>query len=166
MNTHTEFDLDGNKNTVIFDLDGTIADIEERRSISTKEDGKMDWDKFFDPNNISLDKPNVPVIMMLNLLKTQGHFIVILSGRSKATKDATRHWLEKHSVRFDVLKMRPTGHPWKFMPDDKLKQHWLDTLFEGEKKDDILCVFDDRDKVVSMWRENGLDCFQVAEGKF
>ena len=52
------------------------------------------------------------------------------------------------------------------MPDDKLKQHWLDSLFEGDRKNDIVCVFDDRDKVVKMWRENGLDCFQVANGNF
>ena len=31
-----EFDLDGTKNTIVFDLDGTLADIEERRQISTK----------------------------------------------------------------------------------------------------------------------------------
>ena len=62
--------------------------------------------------------------------------------------------------------MRPTGHPFKWMPDDKLKQQWLDTLFPGDKKNDIVCVFDDRYKVVKMWRENGLDCFQVAEGNF
>ena len=161
-----QFDMDGTKNTIIFDLDGTIANIDERRSISTKENGKMDWDKFFDPNNINLDKPNLPVISMMKLLKSVGHFIVILSGRSKATKDATRKWLKDNEAPYDVLKLRPTGHPWAFMPDDKLKQHWLDTLFEGEKKDDILCVFDVRDKVVKMWRENGLDCFQVAEGNF
>jgi len=27
-------------------------------------------------------------------------------------------------------------------------------------------VFDDRDRVVKMWRENGIRCFQVAEGNF
>jgi|TARA_R110000803_G_scaffold53110_2_gene109020 hypothetical protein len=161
-----KFDLNGTQDTIIFDLDGTIANIDERRAISTKADGKMDWDKFFDPNNISLDKPNIAVIQMMKLLKSVDHTIVILSGRSKSTKDATRDWLNEHGVPFDVLKMRPTSHPFKWMPDDKLKQHWLDTLFEGDKKDDILCVFDDRDKVVKMWRENGLDCFQVAEGNF
>jgi len=27
-------------------------------------------------------------------------------------------------------------------------------------------VFDDRDKVVNMWRENGIPCLQVAPGNF
>lgn len=150
--------------TVIFDLDGTLADIETRRGISTKENGKMDWDIFFDPNNISLDTPNRPVITMAKLLKESGHRIVILSGRSKVTKDATRDWLKQFDVPFDVLKMRPDNKEFKFMPDDQLKKLWLEQLFPV--KDDILCVFDDRDKVVKMWRDNGLDCMQVNEGDF
>ena len=150
--------------TVIFDLDGTLADIETRRGISIKENGKMDWDIFFDPNNISLDTPNRPVITMARLLKESGHRIVILSGRSKVTKDATRDWLKQFDVPFDVLKMRPDNKDFKFMPDDQLKKLWLDQLFPNT--DDVLCVFDDRDKVVKMWRENGLPCLQVAEGNF
>ena len=150
--------------TVIFDLDGTLADIETRRGISIKENGKMDWDIFFDPNNISLDTPNRPVITMAKLLKESGHRIVILSGRSKVTKDATRDWLKQFDVPFDVLKMRPDNKEFKFMPDDQLKKLWLDQLFPNTE--DVLCVFDDRDKVVKMWRENGLSCLQVAEGNF
>ena len=57
-----------NKKTVIFDLDGTLALIDDRRAISTKDNGKMDWDKFFDPVNIQLDKPNWPVILMAQTL--------------------------------------------------------------------------------------------------
>ena len=72
-------------------------------------------------------------------------------------------WLDKHGVSFNILKMRPTSHPWKFMPDDKLKQHWLDTLID---KDDVFAVFDDRNQVVDMWRKNGLTTFQVADGNF
>lgn len=151
--------------TVIFDLDGTLADINKRREMSTKENGKIDWDVFFKPENIWFDKPNVPVIEMAKIL-SQKHRIVILSGRSKATKQETIRWLKKFEVPFDVIKMRPTTKEWLFMPDDELKKHWLDTLFSGDKKDNILCVFDDRDKVVKMWRENGLSCFQVNEGNF
>ncbi len=101
---------------------------------------------------------------MARLLKESGHRIVILSGRSKVTKDATRDWLKQFDVPFDVLKMRPDNKEFKFMPDDQLKKLWLDQLFPNT--DDVMCVFDDRDKVVKMWRDNGISCFQVADGNF
>ena len=154
------------KDVVIFDLDGTLALIDDRRALATKDNGKMDWDVFFDPTNISLDLPNHPVIQMAQTLHKQGLTIVIFSGRSKATKDATAKWLDDNKVPFNVMKMRPTGHPWAFMPDDKLKKHWLDDIFPGKQKDRILCIFDDRTKVVNMWRDNNLTCFQVAPGDF
>jgi len=148
---------------VIFDLDGTLALIDDRRVVSTKPNGKINWDIFFDPKNIDLDKPNLPVIKMAQLLKQQGFRIVILSGRLKTTKDATTQWLQKFDVPFDVIKMRPDSNQFKFMPDDDLKQGWLDSLFPNK---DIFAVFDDRAKVVDMWRKNGLTCFQVADGNF
>ncbi len=36
---------------VVFDLDGTIANIESRRKLATKDGGKLDWDIFFEPKN-------------------------------------------------------------------------------------------------------------------
>ena len=151
---------------IIFDLDGTLADIENRRKLAVKANGKMDWDIFFSSRLVETDEPKESVIEMARVLSSSGHKIAILSGRSKATKQVTTEWLRFHGVPFDVLKLRPTSHPWKFMPDDKLKQGWLDDLWPDDKKDNIVCVFDDRDKVVQMWRDNGLDCFQVAPGDF
>ena len=150
--------------TVIFDLDGTLALIDDRRKISTKPNGKIDWDIFFNPKNIDLDKPNLPVIKVAQMFKQQGFRIVILSGRLKTTKDATKKWLILNGVPFDILKMRPDNNSFKFTPDDDLKQWWLDSLFQD--KNDIFAVFDDRQKVVDMWRRNGLTCFQVADGNF
>lgn len=150
--------------TVIFDLDGTIALIDDRRKIATKPDGKINWDVFFNPDNISFDLPNLPVIQVLKMFKQQGFKIVILSGRLDNTKDATKRWLVLNGVPFDVLQMRPNTNNFKFVPDDDLKQHWLDTMFTD--KNDIFAVFDDRQKVVDMWRSNGLTCFQVADGNF
>ena len=57
---------------VIFDLDGTLALIDKRRDLATKDNGKMDWDVFFDPDNIDLDTPNQTVIDMANMLHSQG----------------------------------------------------------------------------------------------
>jgi len=150
--------------TIIFDLDGTLALIDERRRISIMSNGKMDWDTFFDPTNIALDGPNTPVIETARLFKKNGFDIVIFSGRSEVTKDATEFWLEQFNVPFDVLKMRPTSNEFKFMRDDDLKQGWLNELFPN--KSEIFAVFDDRNKVVEMWRRNGITCFQVADGDF
>ena len=150
--------------TVIFDLDGTLADITLRRTLAIDStDGKMDWDVFFDPKNISLDQPNTPVITMAQLLHSQGYKIVILSGRSARTQDVTLDWLNKHNVPFDDIHMRPTDKKSHFLPDNVLKQNWLFTVL---KDDDIFAVFDDRQQVVDMWRNNGLTVFQVADGDF
>ena len=149
-----------NDKIVIFDLDGTLALIDDRRDLSTKDNGKFDWDVFFNPDNISLDLPNQPVIDMANLLHKQGFRIFILSGRSDVTQDATLDWLRKHNVPFDHLQMRP--QKLLYLPDNDLKQSWLDAI----GKDNVAMVFDDRNQVVDMWRQNGLTCFQVADGDF
>ena len=145
---------------VIFDLDGTLALIDKRRDLATKDNGKMDWDVFFDPDNIDLDTPNQTVIDMANLLHSQGYLIYIFSGRSDKTEDATKDWLDKHNVNYDLLQMRPQGLLYK--PDNDLKQDWLNVI----KKDRVAMVFDDRNQVVDMWRKNGLTTFQVADGDF
>ena len=150
---------------VIFDLDGTLALIDKRRDISTKDNGKMDWAKFFNPDNIDLDLPNQPVIDIANMLHSQGYLIYIFSGRSDKTEDATIAWLDKHNVSYDLLQMRPQG--LLYLPDNDLKQGWLDTITLGKAgKDRVAMVFDDRQQVVDMWRINGLTCFQVADGDF
>ena len=172
------------KNTVIFDLDGTLANIDARRlkagspSGKTPTPSKMDWDVFFDPDNIKLDTPNDPVIKMAQLFKKDGFKIVIFSGRNDRSFDTTKQWLNQNDVPFDLLVMRPDkfksdswpiadGNPatsdMRFMPDDILKKKMLDTFVDIN---DVFLVVDDRDKVVNMWRDLGLNTFQVAPGDF
>jgi len=160
---------ENSKKWVIFDLDGTLANIEIRRKMATKSNGKVDWEIFFADRLIELDEPNQPVIDTCKALKAAGYNIAILSGRSKSSKQTTMDWLSKHGVEYNILKMRPTSHPWKFMPDEKLKLGWFNDLWaddENKSEHEVVCVFDDRDKVVKMWREIGLTCMQVAPGDF
>ena len=154
------------RKTVIFDLDGTLALIDSRRFLSTNQvTGKMDWDIFFDPKNISLDQPNTPVIKMTQMFKSQGFKVLIFSGRSGRTMNATMKWLMDNDVQFDTLMMRPLDKKSHFMKDSDLKQMWLDDT-DIVDKNDVFAVFDDRNQVVDMWRANGLQTFQVAEGDF
>ena len=148
-----------NNNIVIFDLDGTLANIDKRRTLATKN-GKMNWNVFFNPDNIDLDTPNQAVINMANILYSQDYIIYILSGRSDKTHQATIDWLSKYNVDYDLLIMRPQNQLYK--KDSDLKQSWLDTI----GKDRVSMVFDDRQQVVDMWRQNGLPTFQVADGDF
>jgi hypothetical protein len=73
----------------------------------------------------------------------------------------TAEWLDRHSIRYTRLFMRPDGDS---RPDDILKEEILDR--------DILphwipeMALDDRDRVVAMWRRRGIPCLQVAPGDF
>lgn len=83
----------------------------------------------------------------------------IFSGRSDEVRNATLTWLYGNSVWFDVLKMRRDGD---HRPDEELKREWI----QDYDMKQILCVFDDRTKLVKLWRELGLACFQVAPSEF
>jgi len=147
--------------TVIFDLDGTLALIEKRRKLADKGNGKMNWKVFFAPENIQLDEPNIPVIKTFQAMKLAGFRVGIFSGRDAISKTETEIWLKKWGVDYDFLRMRPQRD---YTPDDVLKEAWLDELLNDGGE--ILCVFDDRDKVVKMWRDKGISCFQVNYGQF
>ena len=167
------------KKTVIFDLDGTLANIDVRRDKALKPDGKLDWEIFAAPQSIlDLDEPNLPVIKMAQMFKADGFKIVIFSGRNDRGFVATNHWLTRHDVPHDLLVLRPDkfkANSWpiadgnqatpdmRFMPDEILKKAMLDTFVDI---DDVFLVVDDRDKVVKMWRDLGLNTFQVAPGDF
>ncbi len=139
----------------IFDLDGTLALIEHRRHYV--EGKKKNWPAFF--KACFKDAPNTPVIATFKALVAAGHRVEIWSGRSDIVRTETEAWLEKHGIKASFLKhMREDKD---YTPDDILKRNWL--LAEHEKP---AAIFDDRNKVVSMWRGEGLPCFQVAPGDF
>ena len=50
-------------------------------------------------------------------------------------------------------------------PDEILKRQWYEELPQNDKER-LVCVFDDRQKVVDMWRSIGVTCLQVAAGDF
>jgi len=147
--------------TVIVDLDGTLAlNIHRYHFIDRSNGQKADWESYFDA--CAKDLPNIPVIESIKSLKSSGYRIHIFSARGDVVRNKTIQWLSKYNVPYDQLTMRKMD---SFTPDEELKKSWLISCYPNYKEE-ILCVFDDRDKVVKMWRSMGLSCFQVAEGNF
>lgn len=152
----------------IFDLDGTLALIDHRRHFVERERGKQDWKAFYAA--CDKDEPNDPVIKTLKALRKSSE-VWVWSGRSDEVKDKTVQWLNKHGI------FHPFWNPLKapsqlmmrrendFTPDDQLKSGWLADL-EPPERNRLTAVFDDRQKVVDMYRRSGVSCFQVAPGEF
>ncbi|MCF7982278.1 MAG: hypothetical protein K9K86_09860 [Pseudomonadales bacterium] len=153
---------DDTKSIYIFDLDGTLADISHRlHFIKDRGLEKPDWTAFFEA--CGFDKPKNSVIRLARDLHRSGAMIMIFSGRGDEVRGITERWLEDEGVPYDYLLMRPRGD---YTPDEELKRSWLTTGLPEEFLKKIVCIFDDRDKVVKMWRDEGYTCAQVSPGSF
>lgn len=172
---------------IICDIDGTLADLTHRRH-HVREKPK-NWPAFF--AGIKDDDPIIPVCNTVRTLHANGHNVFFVSGRNEASRQVTRTWLKdvaglwdpdfgvgsatdttpraaalapgtKFIIRYATgLFMRADGD---YRSDDIVKEEILDKmLLLGIRP---AMVFDDRDRVVKMWRRRGIVCAQVAEGDF
>jgi hypothetical protein len=143
----------------IFDLDGTLADIRHRRHLV--EGDKRDWPAFHAA--CVDDTPNMPVVRTALGLYWAGAELWVWSGRSDVVRAETERWLylvvgPYHSE----LRMRKHGD---YQTDVSLKRSWLHGIGPRDRAR-LVAVFDDRTRLVDMWRSEGVACFQVAPGDF
>lgn len=146
----------------IFDLDGTLANIEHRVHILQDKTNRNRWDEFYRAcvNDVPVD----PVVATMAYLQASAD-IWIVTGRSADVRDLTLRWLADCTTfrpDTDKLVMRASKD---HRPDDVLKETWLQEQTRLTRHR-IVGVFEDRARVVEMWRRNGLVCFQVAPGDF
>lgn len=144
----------------IFDIDGTVSLMNGRGA--------------FEYHKVDTDSPNEPVISILkDYLIPSGIRILYLSGREDVCLEKTKLWLHKQGIlsKYDVdilngtnvgqfgLFMRKTGDN----RDDRIVKK---EMFDNYIKDKyyVKAVYDDRPKVIRMWRELGLFVFDVGDG--
>jgi phosphoglycolate phosphatase-like HAD superfamily hydrolase len=140
------------KRVYVFDIDGTIANLEHRLHLLPN------WDAFFDA--CDNDAPIDHIIDVARALH-QHSDIVYVSGRSDRVRDATVQWLEKHGLPPGRLYMRRAGD---HQQDDTLKVELLAEL-RADGFEPIM-AFDDRTRVVKAWRAAGIPCAQVVDGDY
>jgi uncharacterized HAD superfamily protein len=143
------------KPNVIFDLDGTLCDLSHR--LPHLNSSPKNWEAFH--SGCVNDAPKQDVIALTHILY-MFHNVYILSGRNGKVEAETRAWLTKHRVAYNHLIMRPENDR---RDDVDLKRKMAREA--GLTPANTLVVFDDRQRVVDMWREDGFTCCQVAQWK-
>lgn len=138
-----------NGNAIICDIDGCAAHRTDR-----------DW---FEYEKVINDEADFAIRNIVNAFYEKGYKVFFVSGREGTTicKDLTQRWLNKNGFKHDALLMRKEGD---YRRDSIVKQE----IYEQHIKDKYVVEFvlDDRDQVVSKWRELGLKCLQVQPGAF
>jgi phosphoglycolate phosphatase-like HAD superfamily hydrolase len=150
---HTE-----KKMLIVFDLDGTLANIEHRLGYVRSK--PKNWAAF--DAGIPNDAVNLPVATVFHQMVDAGHTVILASGRNERSRISTQDWLRKNGFSsYDKLYMRLADD---FRSDDIVKLEILDQIIAdyGRKPD---MVFDDRPRVVKMWRDNGIFVFDVYQGE-
>lgn len=148
---------------IIFDLDGTLRDLTHR--LHFIKNGNRDYDSFFAA--CDKDEPIWETIeVLVDHVNSGRHRVEIWSGASDACMGKTKVWLDKYITpklngvkASELIKhMRESGDHTR---DEILKENWL-------KQEPVYpdIVYDDRARVVFMWRKNGIRCLQVAKGDF
>lgn len=144
--------------TVIFDIDGTLADIEHRRLYL--EGDRPNWARF----NAAMgeDTQNTPIVDLYRTLWASGAYdLQIVTGRNEAFRKVTETWLTWNEIEFNRVLMRADKDN---RPDNIIKGEILKQLRKEGR--DIAFAVDDRQQVVDMWRANGVTCLQCDVGDF
>jgi phosphoglycolate phosphatase-like HAD superfamily hydrolase len=143
---------------VIFDIDGTLANIVHRRS--HLDQTPPNWRAFNDA--MGADVPNEAVVSLYRALHTGGLYdLVLVTGRNEAFRKVTEQWLIWNEIPFTQLLMR-ADHDSR--ADHIIKEELLDQLLAQGKR--IAFTVDDRQQVVDMWRRRGITCLQCDVGDF
>jgi len=127
----------------VFDIDGTLSYSEGLRSP-------------YDYSRVQHDYVYCDVATMANILSDAGYHIFIVSGRDEECRKQTETWLTLMDIHHDDLLMRKHGDT-RHDAQVKYEIAWSQILPNYW----ISGIFDDRTRVVSMWRSMGFRTYQV-----
>lgn len=130
---------------IIVDTDGTLANHEGVRNP-------------YDTGRYHLDTVHENVANVVRWLG-EIHHVLGVSGRDEKFHDVTTNWWAAIGrVDWDEFYMRPEGDT---RPDDVIKAEIYEKHIRGRYN--VIGVFDDRGRVLRMWRAKGLTTFAVGD---
>lgn len=153
---------------ILVDIDGTIAN----HMGHDAERSHYDYDK------VDQDLPFQDMIDLIEIIVwgheedhrdmatgvAQKYKLLFLTGRvgTQECVDKTTSWL-KANLKFpgyELFMRNPEDHRADTIIKEEIYKNYIEPHY------DVKYVFEDRSRVVKMWRGLGLRCLQVAEGEF
>jgi hypothetical protein len=147
------------RNCWVFDIDGTVANGDHRKYLLSTLSGQRKWDEWY--KLAYLDLPHRDIIDFTHVAKMISMPVMMCTGRQDECRETTVRWLYDHYVIYDRLYMRTTGDH----RDDAVIKLELVNQMKSDGFNPVL-AFEDRDRVVKMWRDLGVRCLQVNYGDF
>lgn len=147
--------------TIIFDIDGTLADVSKR--VKYLQGEKKDRNKFYD--DVKDDEVIKPIADLLCAVGNSYHpffQMVCVTARPERTWYDTVRWL-KEKAGFEPYRifMRNDDDD---RPEAEVKRDLVEFLRrEGYP---IVLAIANRDEIVKMYRNMGIPCCQVSEGAY
>lgn len=153
---------------IVCDVDGTIADINHRVPILYNGEtdrtkfkdyaGKKNWKDFFAQMSNDVLRQDVADKLIKDAEEANAS-IVFVSARGMEWEKETVEWLDKNlPFKYTTIIMRQQGD----RRDDEIVKREIYERFLKHYK--IVKVFDDRPRVVRMWKELGLDVEDCGDG--
>lgn len=143
------------KPCVIFDMDGTLANVSSiRYLLKFYDDNKKRHVKLFNKfHSLSVDvPPNSHVINAAQVAHLLGHDVVIVTARKHMWRHQTAWWLAMHGVHSDALFMRNNNDN---RPDYEVKKDILETI---RKAWNPIHAWDDNPSIIRLWQEEKIPC--------
>lgn len=146
------------KTMVICDLDGTVCNAEHRIHYAQRGE----WDQFH--ALLSADRAYTDVVRILTGWHRAEIQIVFMTGRPERYRPETIDWLMLNAL------FRPQDYTLLMRPNDDYQSDFVlkagMVLNYGFSPERTLCVLEDRDRVVTMWRDLGFTCLQPRHGDY
>jgi hypothetical protein len=138
-------------------MDGTLCNSDHRAHYL--QNGNKDWDGWF--RDMDKDPIHEDIAQFYDVAMMNNIGVFICTGRDETYRNVSQNWLNENGIIVDGLYMRRAGDR---RDDSVIKKEMLEEI-RASGFNPVL-VFEDRDRVVRMWRDNGIRCFQVAPGDF
>lgn len=136
---------DARPEAVIFDVDGTLADVASIRHYVAAERKNKNFTKFHAA--AALVHPHSEIAELAKSLKRAGYGILIVTSRKEEWRTSTSVWLRKWEIEFDRLYMRGQADGRR---DVEVKRDILKSIRRTHR---VVLAVDDNPSIIALWNE-------------